>query len=287
VRRTRLTVPQTQAIGPTRPVSLSPCLLVSLSFIFLARCDFPGQPSPADRPVPANQVLDFGALYTERCAGCHGADGKLGPAPPLNDPIFLTIVPDAELLRVISEGRTVSLRQKSLMPAFAHDNGGPLTSAQVKVLAEGIKKHWHPSASPSGSLPAYLGRSTNSKSVAERTDLKSVVATADSKSVLRSEGDKDECARVFARACAGCHGSHGRGDKDGRPLPGGAINNQAFLALISDQALRRIIITGRPDLGMPAYDGKTGRSPDFRALTSGEIDDLVGLLRHWRRMPND
>jgi cytochrome c oxidase cbb3-type subunit 3/ubiquinol-cytochrome c reductase cytochrome c subunit len=66
-------------------------------------------------------------------------------------------------------------------------------------------------------------------------------------------------------------------------LPGGAINNQAFLALISDQALRRTIITGRPDLGMPAYDGKAGRKPDFRALTSAEIDDLVALLRYWRQ----
>ena len=32
-------------------------------------------------------------------------------------------------------------------------------------------------------------------------------------------------------------------------MSGGAINAPAFLALISDQALRRIIITGRPDLG--------------------------------------
>jgi hypothetical protein len=34
---------------------------------------------------------------------------------------------------------------------------------------------------------------------------------------------------------------------------------------------------------MPAYDGKAGRSPDFRALTAAEIDDLVALLRCWRR----
>ena len=42
----------------------------------------------------------------------------------------------------------------------------------------------------------------------------------------------------------------------------GAINDPAFLALISDQALRRYAITGRPDLGMPAYDGKA--RPDRR-----------------------
>jgi mono/diheme cytochrome c family protein len=222
-------------------------------------CDLPGKPKEDDRPKPADQVIDFGALYAARCAGCHGAEGNLGPAPPLNDPIFLAIVPDAELLHVVSEGRSISPGQKSLMPSFAHDRGGPLTSAQVKVLAEGIKMQWKPSAAPPGSLPEYLGPPAS------------------------SGGKKDAGARAFARACAGCHGSHGQGEKDGHPLTGGAINDQAFLELISDQALRRIIITGRPDLGMPAYDDNKGRTPDFRALTAQEIDNLVALLRCWRQ----
>jgi cytochrome c oxidase cbb3-type subunit 3/ubiquinol-cytochrome c reductase cytochrome c subunit len=229
-----------------------------------AGCDFPGRPVP---PVPEDQITDadrFDALYATRCAACHGANGKLGPAPPLNDPIFLAIVPDEELLRVIGEGRTVTPGQRSPMPAFAHDRGGPLTSAAVKVLAEGIKKRWGPAASPSSSLPAYTGSA----------------AKEDSARVARGR-------EAFVRACAGCHGPQGQGEKDGHPLSSGAISNQAFLALTSDQALRRTIITGRPDLGMPAYDGKTGRSPDFRALTAEEIEDLVALLRHWRQRTTD
>jgi cytochrome c oxidase cbb3-type subunit 3/ubiquinol-cytochrome c reductase cytochrome c subunit len=228
-----------------------------LSLLLAAGCDLPGKPREADRPKPEDQVKDFGVLYKARCAGCHGTDGKLGPAPPLNDSIFLAIVPNAELLRVITEGRTVTPGQKSPMPAFAHARGGPLTGAQVKVLAEGIKERWGPSASRS--LPPYLSP-TGGKG-----------------------GDDKKGARVFARACAGCHGPQGRGEKDGRPLRGGAVNNEEFLALISDQALRRTIITGRPDLGMPAYDGTAGRPPGFRALTSAEIDDLVALLRSWRQ----
>src|SRR5262249_386257 len=43
----------------------------------LAGCGLPGQPNPADRPVPADKVLDFATLYKTNCAGCHGADGKL------------------------------------------------------------------------------------------------------------------------------------------------------------------------------------------------------------------
>ncbi len=252
-------------IGATRsdkrralPVTLSPCHLVTLSLLLAAGCDLPGRPDPADRPVPADQVTDFGPLYATNCAGCHGAAGKLGPAPPLNDPIFLAIVPDSELLRVITEGRTVTPTQKSPMPGFARDRGGPLTAAQVKALAEGIKKRWGPASPKAQSLPPYL-------------------APARAKAANKEGG-----ARVFARACAGCHGGQGQGGKDGERQIG-AINDQAFLALISDQALRRIVLTGRPDLGMPAFDGNKGRPSEFRPLSETEIDELVALLASWRR----
>lgn len=105
----------------------------------LAGCDLhlPGKPDPANRPVPADQVTDFAALYGMYCAGCHGADGRLGPAPPLNDAIFLTIVPDAELLRLVEAGRP-----GTPMPGFSRQHGGPLTEAQVRAVAEGIKPYF-------------------------------------------------------------------------------------------------------------------------------------------------
>jgi mono/diheme cytochrome c family protein len=256
---------------------------VPLLAVLGAGCDLPGQPNLADRPVPADQVTNFDAPYKMHCAGCHGADGKLGPAPPLNDPLFLAIVPDAELLRVIREGRAVTPSQKSPMPAFSLGEGSPLsaaqaqawaelkeethadprqrgtlTAAQVQVLAEGIKKRWGPPASSAGSVPPYLAPAGT------------------------SSGKKGEGARVFARACAGCHGKEGEGaERDGRLRR--KINDQAFLALISDQELRRYAITGRPDFGMPPYDGKDGRPPDFQPLTSEEIDGLVALLACWRQ----
>jgi cytochrome c oxidase cbb3-type subunit 3/ubiquinol-cytochrome c reductase cytochrome c subunit len=207
--------------------------------------------------VPADQVKSFDALYGVRCAGCHGVDGKLGPAPSLNDPVFLAIVPDAELRHVISEGRAVSATQRSPMPAFAHARGGPLTEAQVQVLADGIKKRWGPAVSGKAP-PPYL-------------------SPAGSKG-----GNRDEGARVFARACAGCHGRQGQGGESDMGKVG-AVNDPAFLALISDRALRRTVITGRADLGMPAYDGTDGRTDDFRPLTSAQIDDLVALLASWRQ----
>jgi mono/diheme cytochrome c family protein len=84
---------------------------------------------------------------------------------------------------------------------------------------------------------------------------------------------------IFARACAKCHGSQGQGEDRGA----GAINDPSFLALVSDQALRRLIITGRPDLGMPSFNDKAGRQADLKPLKSDEIDDLVALLASWRR----
>jgi mono/diheme cytochrome c family protein len=247
--------------------------LLPLLAALAAGCDLPGRPNPADRPVPADQVTDFGVLYATHCAGCHGADGKLGPAPPLNDAMFLAIVPDAELLRVITDGRVVSPAQKSPMPAFARDKGGPLTAAQVKALADGIKERWRSTMPRAQSLPPYLAPAAVERS-GDRT------TTADG--TAKTGANEEERLRVFARACAGCHGSQGQGGKDGERQVG-AIHNQAFLALISDQALRRYIITGRPDLGMPAFDGNRGRPADYHPLSSAEIDDLVALLASWRR----
>ena len=51
---------------------------------------------------------------------------------------------------------------------------------------------------------------------------------------------------------------------------------------MSDQALRRIIITGRVDLGMPSYREHRGRADSFAPLTAEEIADLVALLASWR-----
>jgi mono/diheme cytochrome c family protein len=87
---------------------------------------------------------------------------------------------------------------------------------------------------------------------------------------------------VFARACADCHGSRGQGVEHAGQLKH-TINDPAFLALSSDQALRRYAITGRPDLGMPSYAGRRPSEPKFRPLTGQEVTDLVALLAEWRR----
>jgi mono/diheme cytochrome c family protein len=238
-----------------------------------AGCEFPGKPDPKDRPVPPDKVLAFDTLFSRNCAGCHGQDGKFGPAPPLNDPLFRAIVSTDDLQMTISLGRP-----GTPMPAFAHANGGPLSPVQIQVLINEIKG------------TRYRIEQSGAKVDVSADDLGSVptwgVINAAPDSVPaydlpEKSGDGAQGAKVFTRACAGCHGENGQGivlDDKRR----NKINDQAFLALISDQALRRIIITGRPDFRMPTYAQKTKRPDDFQPLTSGQIDDLVALLASWR-----
>jgi mono/diheme cytochrome c family protein len=238
-----------QPIRPTGAAS-SRRLALALSLCMVAGCDWHIRSEPPPRPVPAEDVVDFSELYATYCAGCHGPDGKLGPAPPLNDPIFLTIVSDEDLLQVVSNGR-----RGTLMPAWSKDKGGTLTPQQVQVLADGLKKKWGSSDKPTGDIPPYHAS---------------------------GGGDREAGAEVFMMACAGCHGEQGRGKrKDGKGV--GAVNDAVFLSLLSDQALRRLVITGRPDLGMPPYNGKgNGRSAEFTPLTSKDVSDVVALMAYWR-----
>lgn len=224
----------------TLPTPLTGAFLILV--LALAGC---GKPDPNARPLRPGQVTDFGDLFAQNCAGCHGSKGSGGAAPPLNDPLFLKIMPDSSLHSVITKGRS-----GTLMPAFARDQGGPLTTEQVKIVVEGIRG-W-------GTFDPQLSDQFLKGSV---------------------QGNSKAGLKVFETACAGCHGDGGQGTKDA-----GALRDPFFLALISDQALRRIIITGRVDLHMPSYQNPAPpwRSPEFKPLTPQDVADLVALLASWR-----
>lgn len=234
--------------------------------MFLIGCsdEFPGKPKPADRPLPQNEITDFATLFAQNCTGCHGQDGTQGPAPPLNDTLFLSLIPDDALLSVIRDGRP-----GTPMPAFAVEQGGTLTAEQIEIIAKGVKTELPTAESDEGQI-----------TVADASSTPPYLLPSNSLQLQASVSD--QAAALFERACAECHGPNGAGGETGY-ASGGAINNAAFLALISDQALRRIIITGRHDLGMPNFAQTDGRPDDFKPLTSEEIDELVALLAAWRR----
>jgi cytochrome c oxidase cbb3-type subunit III len=284
-------------------VSLSPCLLVSFRSLlvsfrsllvsfrsllvsfrsllvcvpFLAGCDtkLPGKPNPADRPVPIEKVLTFDTLYARNCAGCHGKDGSHGAAPPLNDPLFRAIVPIGELTMVLQEGRKQG-QTKTAMAPFAHDNGGPLSEAQVQVLVHEIKGLKYRVVAKAEKGKTKVEVETSAEGIAPQWGVPPPAPPSAPTYILsESAGDSARGAKVFAQACAACHGVNGQSARY-------KINDATFLSLISDQELRRIVITGRADLKMPDYAQKTERGESFQPLTSAQVDDLIALLREWR-----
>jgi cytochrome c oxidase cbb3-type subunit III len=217
-------------------------LVVGLS----ASCDrLPGKPDEAARWKRPTEVVDFNHLYAENCSGCHGADGRLGPARPLNDPLYLALVNDENLRQAIAQGVP-----RTTMPAFEQRQGGNLTDEQIKVLVQGIRSRWARSDQFNAvTLPAYRTEQ-NSKS-----------------------GDVSHGLVVYKSYCSQCH------DADGRGHPkGGAIVDPNYLALVSDQSLRTTVIAGRSDLGKPDWRHNVPGRP----MSPQEISDVVAWIASHR-----
>jgi len=231
----------------SRPVRVFAAGIASIAVVIVAGCDaLPGRPDVAKREVVPAEVMGFDALYGRNCAGCHGTDGRLGPARPLNDPVYLTLVPAVRLRTIIREGVP-----GSSMPAFGTAAGGELTDAQVEALAQGMLAQWGRADTVQGvTLPPYGAPPAS------------------------DPGAQARGAAVYVRACAECHGPDGRGGPKGGP-----IVDPAYLALVSDQSLRSTVIAGRGDLGHPNWKDLVPGHP----LTPQEISDVVAWLAAHRQ----
>jgi cytochrome c oxidase cbb3-type subunit 3 len=213
--------------------------LAVLNLVMLAACSTPdGEPKTNSESVAPSQVSDFGTLYAQNCAGCHGAQGRGGAAIALANPEYLAIVDETTMRNIVANGI-----HGTSMPAFAQSAGGMLTQQQIEVLTGGIFSRW--------------GR----KHILDGANPPSYAA--------KDAGNVDHGQLVFAAYCASCHGSEGGGTGKGS-----AITNDSFLALVSDQALRTIVITGRPELGAPDWRGNVPGRP----MTDQEITDVVAWL---------
>ena len=111
------------------------CLFAALAAIFVAGCGAPhGQPRSGSEVLAPNEVLEFGPLFAENCAACHGAEGWGGAAIALANPVYLAVADDASIRKVIAKGVP-----GTAMPAFAQSAGGMLTDAQIDVIAKEIR----------------------------------------------------------------------------------------------------------------------------------------------------
>jgi len=217
--------------------------VVGFSALALCGCaNAPGRPGPGEMPVVPGEISDFSTLYAQNCAGCHGSEGKGGAAIALANPVYLAVADDAILHRATASGIP-----GTSMPAFAQSAGGMLTTKQVDVIVNGIRERW--------SKPAIFSR------------------TGPPPYSSSSPGDSARGSEVYATYCSSCHGSAGRGRQKASSIVDGS-----FLALVSDQELRMIVIAGRPELGAPDWRSDVPGRP----MTAQEVSDVVAWLASQR-----
>ncbi len=126
------------------------------------------------------------------------------------------------------------------MPAFGESAGGFLTSQQVDALVAGMRSRWGHANQNVTDMPPY---SSNA------------IGTAD-------QGDA-----TFRATCSSCH-------QQGQQK----ITDTSYVALVSDQSLRTIIVAGRPDLGHPDWKQVRPGQP----LTDRNVSDIVAYLHSLR-----
>jgi len=226
-------------------------LVVLMILAVAAGCDWmPGKPDPAERWQPATEITDFAQLYVQNCSACHGADGRLGAARPLNDPLYLALVSATALREAIAKGVP-----GTSAPAFAQKAGGNLTDKQIDVLVDGMRSRWGPAENLKKlPLPPY--------------------SLQDSIARGFGPGNAQRGSVVYQTYCAQCHGKDGSGGPKG-----GSVVAPAYLALVSDQALRTTVIVGRSDLGMPDWRANI----PIRPMSPQEISDVVAWLASHRQ----
>ena len=126
------------------------------------------------------------------------------------------------------------------MPAFGESTGGFLTSQQVDVLIAGMREQWSPKDQSSTDMPPYSSNTA---------------------------GNVEHGQDIFRVSCSSCH-------QQGQQK----ITDASYLALVSDQSLRSIVIAGRPDLGHPDWKQVRHGQP----LTDQEVSDVIAYLHSLR-----
>ena len=126
------------------------------------------------------------------------------------------------------------------MPAFGESAGGFLTSQQVDVLVAGMRAQWGPKDHSATDMPPYSSDAA---------------------------GNVEHGQDTFRASCASCH-------QQGQQK----VTDASYLALVSDQSLRAMVIAGRPDLGHPDWKQVRPGQP----LTDPDVSDVIAYLHSLR-----
>jgi cytochrome c oxidase cbb3-type subunit 3/ubiquinol-cytochrome c reductase cytochrome c subunit len=239
---------------PIPPRALTLRLLACAVAFVAAGCNAHGKPGPEPEVPRPEQVLDFATLYSQNCAACHGENGRNGAAIALNNPVYLAIAGSANIQRITADGVP-----GTAMPPFAKSRGGMLTDQQIAVIAQGMQQHWgNPSALAGTTPPPYAAA---------------------------APGNPAQGQQAFTTFCARCHGVDGTGGKSPRDESLGSLVDPAYLALVSDQGLRSIILAGQTE--QDAHDWRSySASPGAPAIpipmSDQQVTDVVAWLASHR-----
>ncbi len=236
-------------------------LLLACLACLSVSCDrLPGKPAPPAATPGLDVSTGFRAFYAERCAGCHGDEGRYGPARPLNAGIYLASIPEDALFTIVRDGIP-----GTRMPGFGGSSVTGVSDEQIRAFILGMKRTW---ANPTG--------------------LQSIVPWQ----AGLSEASAEHGATLFASRCEFCHPRAGNqtqvaGAQQGAvPRLGGDVRDPFYARLVSDQHLRTSIIFGRDDLHMPSVRGPFFTANGERVveeLSVGEVDALVAYLASFRQ----
>lgn len=219
-------------------------LACTVAFVTAGCNGAPGKPGPEPETPRPEQVLDFATLYRQNCAACHGESGRNGAAISLANPTYLAIAGVTNIERITADGVP-----GTAMPLFAKSKGGTLTDQQIAVLAQGMTSSWgNPAALAGQTPPAYAAAAT---------------------------GNPVRGQKAFATYCARCHGADGTGASAGNGIATGSLVDPAYLALISDQGLRSIILAGQTEQG--PHDWRSYLTV-AHPMSDQEITDTVAWL---------
>jgi mono/diheme cytochrome c family protein len=240
------------SLDPISPRALTLSLLACAVAFAAAGCNAPGKPGPEPEVPRPEQVLDFATLYSQNCAACHGENGRNGAAIALDNPVYLAIAGSANLQRITGDGVP-----GTAMPPFAKSKGGMLTDQQIAVLAQQMVAQWgNPSALAGATPPPYAAA---------------------------APGNPAQGRQAFTTFCARCHGADGTGGKSPHGESLGSLVDPAYLALVSDQGLRSIILAGQTE--QDAHDWRSySASPDAPAIpmSDQQVTDVVAWLTSHR-----
>jgi cytochrome c oxidase cbb3-type subunit 3 len=126
------------------------------------------------------------------------------------------------------------------MPAFGESAGGFLTPQQVDVLISGMRSRWAPKSSSRSDMPPYFSNLA---------------------------GNPNRGNALLRTKCVSCHQHNIQ-----------KVTDPSYLALVSDQSLRTLVIAGRPDLGHPDWKQARPNQP----LADQDVSDIVAYLHSLR-----